>query len=279
MEGPEGDLDKAVRLAGLRAMLRRLEQGSVAADRPPLVFGLPSIDDALGGGLSLGCLHEIVAAVEGDDAATGFCAALLGRLAADSKPILWIGHELYAPGLLAFGLDPGRLITVDPSRPADRLTAMEEGMRCSALAAVLCESDLLDLTAGRRLQLAAEAHGVTGLLLCRQPPPSAGQGTGRASAAVTRWRIAAAPSAARRVGSAQGSSGGSVGGPPLLGRPRWRVELLRCRGGRTGEWLVEWRDETGDFALAAALCDGSAAPARNDILQWDIARQAADGTG
>ena len=49
------------------------------------------------------------------------------------------------------------------------------------------------------------------------------------SAAATRWRIASAPSE---------PAAGELG----LGAPRWRVTLERCRGGRTGAWILEaWR--------------------------------------
>jgi protein ImuA len=44
---------------------------------------------------------------------------------------------------------------------------MEEGLRHSALAAVVGEVIRLPLTASRRLQLAAEQSGVTALVICR----------------------------------------------------------------------------------------------------------------
>src|SRR5215831_8708998 len=150
VQGP----DKAVRLQELRARLQVLERGG--GIRPPLALGLPALDAALGGGLPLGCLHE-VAGAPGDGAALGFCAALLGRLVA-AGPVLWCQPQLdlYAPGLAACGLDPARLVVVMAARQADRLWALEEGLRCRALAAVLGELDNLDPTAARRLQLAAE---------------------------------------------------------------------------------------------------------------------------
>ena len=104
--------------------------------------------------------------------------------------------------------------------------------------------DRLDLTAGRRLQLAAEAGGTTGLVLRRGNIPQTGEGG--ASAATTRWRIASAPGPAGPVPRSQGPA-------------CWRVGLLRCRGGRPGDWMVEWHDATGDLALAAALRDRPAA--------------------
>jgi protein ImuA len=75
---------------------------------------------------------------------------------------------------------------------------------------------------------------------------------------VTRWRVAAAPS--RETGE------------PGVGTPRWRVELLRCRGGAPGAWMVseglidsesrEDHDATDHVALAAGLVDRPAAARR-----------------
>ncbi|HTO83753.1 MAG TPA: hypothetical protein VMQ73_16040, partial [Methylomirabilota bacterium] len=153
----------------------------------PLALGLPPLDAALGGGLPLGCLHE-VAGAPGAGAAFGFCAVLLGRLAA-AGPVLWCQPQLdlYAPGLAACGLDPARLLVVTAPRPADRLWALEEGLRCRSLAAVLGELDGLDPTAARRLQLAAETSGVTGFVLHPEGGPPA------QSVAATRWRVMSAP--------------------------------------------------------------------------------------
>src|SRR5919108_1498133 len=177
--------DKSARLKELRAQLQTLDRnGCVAA---PLAFGLPALDRHLGGGLPRGCLHEVAGGVD-DGAALGFCTALAGRLAAD-RPVLWCqpDFDLYAPGLAAFGLDPARLIVVAARRPADRLWALEEGLRCPALAAAVIELDALDMTAARGLQLAAESSGVTGFVL--HPD---GLRSPAASVAVTRWTVISA---------------------------------------------------------------------------------------
>ena len=48
----------------------------------------------------------------------------------------------------------------------------------------------------------------------------------------------------------------------LIGRPRWRVELLRVRGGVPAQrWEVEVADATGHVRLSAELADRPAAPA------------------
>lgn len=234
-------------------------------------FGAPEIDDHLPWrGLQTGALHEVIAVDSG--AATGFCAALIGRLAAPMKkaacpprPILWcegrhaLDHGgLYGPGLARFGIDPGRLILVRARRDADILWAMEEGLRCGGPVAVVGEARAVSMTAGRRLQLAAAASGVAAFLI--RPRAQAAS----PSAAMTRWRVEADGVEADGVGGVEADGMEADGAnradredmrEPGLGPPRWRVELFRCRGGAARAWTMEWHDETGRFAVADAVRD------------------------
>ena len=246
---------RPVRLSALRRRIRALETPSLegedgAARR--LRFGVPAIDNGLPwGGLALGGVHEIIEAQDsaGGGGALGFCAALLARLTAAGGPVLWCQRgsiagrgELYAPGLAGFGLDPSRLILVRTRNDDDLLWAMQEGLRCARLAAVVGEPRKLGLSKARRLQLAAESRGVPGFLL---RPPGARREPGTA---LTRWRLAALP-------------GESPSSPSLAERPRWRAELLRARGGSPNVWFMEWCHETHNFSLAAPLCDRPVEPA------------------
>jgi protein ImuA len=211
-------------IARLRARIWALEEGST----PPPVLSIGAPDAALPwGGLPLARLHQIVA---GDESALGFAAALLG-LVACARPVLWCGRRgaagPFLPGLAAFGLAPERVLLAEARNTTETLWVMEEGLRCAALGAVLGESAGIGLAAARRLQLAAEAGGVTGLVVT---PARAAEG-----GATTRWRVAAAPS-----GPASWSMGDG------LGPPAWRVELERCRGGLPRSWVLAWRD--GCFA-------------------------------
>jgi protein ImuA len=259
-----------VSVEALRTRIAALEggwQGAVAsgARSRAAAFGLAPLDGALPwGGLPIGCLHEIAASGAADGAALGFAAIALARLVAAEgprpRPVFWCaaGDGLYGPGLAGYGLDPRRLILVRGRCQGDLLWAMEEALRSGAVAAVLGEIYDLDLTAGRRLQLAAETGGATALLL-RLPSkaggarPLAGTGAGGGtagpspSAAVTAWRIAAAPSAPASF---------AIG----LGAERWQVSLARCRGGVPREWLLEWNDEAHRLVVAAELRDGPARP-------------------
>jgi protein ImuA len=206
-------------VAVLRDRIRRIEGVGQAAGHPVLPLGMAAVDRVLPeGGLPLAGVHE----VRGDGAATGFCAALLARLqAGDGRPVLWLqrGSDLYMPGLTRFGLKAGSVLTVSGiSRDADMLWAIEEALHCGALSAVVGEIRAADFTASRRLQLAAEAGGVTCLLLgdTRQ---------GGAATALSRWQVSAMPSLPDGAG---------------VGWPCWRVALTRCRNGRPAAWTVVW---------------------------------------
>ena len=244
------------RLAALRERIRHIEQ---PASHGVLPFGVDAIDRALpGGGLALGAVHEILG-IDGDEedgaAACGFIAGLLAHLR--RGPVLWClkRPDLYGPGLLAHGLDPARLVIVTAPRDEDILWAIEEGLRAPGLVAVIGEIGRLPLVAGRRLQLAAERSGITAFLLRRwRNSEEAARERERPSAAVTRWRIAALP--AREVDDLRLRQ--------LIGQPRWRVELLRCRGGVPAQWVVESgdvevADATGHVRLSPELADRPAA--------------------
>ncbi len=229
-------------ISALRERIRQLERGDAAgsAEQTPLSLGAAQLDAALPwGGLPRAALHEIV----GDDGAgPGFAAHLAARLAADGRPILWCRRrrDLYGPGLAALGLAPERMVLVRARTEGEILWAMEEGLRSGCLAAVLGEVERIAPIAARRLQLAAEAEGVSALLLRNGRDESA------SCPAVTRWR----------VGSV--ASGVALDGSP---RPRWRLDLLRCRNGMPRSWVVERNDDTkSHLVVVADLCDRPAAP-------------------
>jgi protein ImuA len=224
-----------------------LQRGGFAsnAHRDVLPFGLAEVDRRLPqGGLALGALHEIAeagAACEYASIAVLFAAGIAARL---DGPVLWCvrGRDLFAPALARAGLPTERVMYCETWKDGEVLPAMEEGLRCAGLAAVVGEVSRLSLTASRRLQLAAEHGGVTALVVRRLRNAAE---AGESVAAMTRWRLAPVPCA---------------GGFHELGRARWRLNLVRCRGGEPHSWLVEACDAQGRLALPAALADRPAAP-------------------
>jgi protein ImuA len=255
-------MPSTVPLAVLRSRIRRIERPSAAAFGV-LPFGVAPLDRALpGGGLQLGAVHEIIGA-GGDEedgaVSAGFAAGILARIG--SGAVLWClkRPDLYGPGLAAHGLDPARLVLVSTPRDDRILWALEEGLRAgrgAGLAAVVGEVGRLPMVASRRLQLGAERAGITALLLRRwRTGDEAAVERDRPSAAMTRWRVASLPAAA-------------IAEEPGIGRPRWRVELLRCRGGRPAACEVEVADATGSICLPAELADRPAAPPRVNPLPF-----------
>ncbi|TBN37717.1 damage-inducible protein [Paracoccus subflavus] len=233
-------------IAALRQQIARME-GDGGPIRSMLPFRLPELDRRLpGGGLALGCLHEVAGggngAVDGA-AASSFVAGIAARL---PGPVLWCVTEadLFAPGLEQAGLGPDRVIHVEAGDDVSVLACMEEGLRHGGLGAVVAEVARLSMTASRRLHLAAKGSGTTGIALRRwrrqQDPCDFGQPT----AAMTRWRVSVLPSAPLPV--------------PGVGRARWLVELIRARAGESFDLELEACDGTGHLGLPATLASGSA---------------------
>jgi protein ImuA len=208
-----------------------------------LPFGVEAIDQRLaGGGLRLDALHEVAGegAGWGDDAAAALFIA--GVVARTQGPVLWVvrARDLFAPGLYQAGLDPARVIYAEARDDLELLAVMEDGLRHGGLGAVIGEARRVAMASTRRLQLASEGKGTIALLLKGQARGGADP-LGVPSAAVTRWRVSSAPSL--RV-PWEG-----------LGRPCWRLQCVRQRGGDAFELTVEAPDETGRLALPARLVD------------------------
>jgi len=230
----------------LRETLRAIT-GDGLKRRPVLPFGIAAVDGRLAtNGLRLDALHEIAPSSAGlgdDAAATLFTAGLAARA---WGPVLWVvrRRDLFAPGLYQAGLAPERLLYAEANDDPELLALMEEGLRHRGLGAVIGEVKRASMANTRRLQLAAEG-GRTIALLMKRHAREGGDPLAVPSAAVTRWRIAAAPSTPLPVAG--------------IGRPRWRVELARQRGGESHHWTLEACDETGRLALPARLADRPAA--------------------
>ena len=182
-------------------------------------------------------LSELFAATPRDSGWAGFLLPQLDR----SKPVLWVQERMailesgriYPPGL--GGTD---IIHVEARDTRAALWAMEEGVRCSALSAVIGElygdPAALDFTATRRVAVASERSNVPCWLVRLG-------GTANLSGARMRWRIGSAPSLANPL---------DMRAPGL---PAWDAELFRARGHQPGRWTVA--HETDRFHLVAGTGD------------------------
>ena len=227
----------------LRHDVARLEG---CLDSPRLSLGVASLDSALAGGLALGRVHMLCGRPGHDGALTGFAAALVRRLAVRCDgPVVWCpaaamggSGMLYAAGLAALGIDPGRLLIVDAPGPTRRLAALEDILRTEGLAAVVVEYDGLSQSSdywmrlARRAQLAAEASGTTGLLLGW---PVA------ASGFESQWHIS--------PGRQQQAVARSPAAP---WHPVWDIHITHARGGRPCHTGVLW-DSFADRFQACTL--------------------------
>ena len=227
-------------LSDLRKAVRTLE-GDTRQQAGVLPFGVEALDTRLEGeGLQVSALHEVASAEDNwrdDSAALLFVSSIAARRAGS---VLWVldRRDLFAPGLYQAGLDPQRIIYAEAPDEGELLAVMEEGLRHGGLAAVVGEAKRVSTAATRRLQLAAR-DGATPALMLKRPARKGDNPFATPSAAVTRWRVAQAPS--RRVPWAG------------LGRACWQLHCVRQRGGNPFEITVEAADETGCIALPAQL--------------------------
>ena len=254
-------------LATLRGNIERIETHGDAYAPRRVVLGHVDADATLQGGLALGAVHEVFTeAGRQSAAATGFVAGLAGRAAA-RRPLVWVRQDfteiesgaLSMSGLAELGLDPRVLVTV---RAADVDTALKtaaDALACDALGVVVLEvwgeARQLDLVTSRKLTLAAQASGVTGLVLRVAAEPSP-------STAETRWIVRAAHSPP----SAPFSSWGA---------PVFDAQLVRNRHGPVGRWIMEWKCDERLFEKPAAYPQPvAAAPAHRPYQTPARARRA-----
>ena len=229
-------------LASLRGSIERIETHGDAYSPRKVALGHADADATLQGGLALGVMHEVFAEAGRQGAvATGFVAGLAGRLAV-RRPLVWVRQDfteiesgaLSMSGLAELGLDPRLLVTVRATDVDSALRTAADALACDALGVVVLEvwgeTRQLDLVASRKLTLAAQASGVTGLLLrmAAEPQPSTAE---------TRWIVRAAHS------------------PPwnsAWGAPVFDAQLVRNRHGPVGRWIMEWKCDECLFAKPAA---------------------------
>lgn len=213
------------RVAQLRSEILRMQGFKPASDNS-IQLGLPSVDSCFPNHtFPLGAIHEfLVSRPEDISASVGFISGLLSKLMGSKGTALWIStqRKVFPTALATFGLHPERFVFVDLQQEKDALWAIDEALKCDALTAVVGELHDLSFNESRKLQLAVEASKVTGFILRKARKNIS------TTASVTRWKITSLPS-------------DPVDGLPGVGFPKWKVELLRVRNGKTGTWELSWR--------------------------------------
>ncbi len=155
-------------------------------------------------------------------------AFALFQAARHPGPLVWILPS-HAPELpMLRGLPRGvgeRLHLFRPMGETDLLWCIEEALRAVPVSLVIAEPEKpLSLTAGRRLQLAAEAGRTTGLMLIRQEAGS--------NATETRWAC-----------------------EPLASQPadstlhQWA--LNKNKKGTLGSWVLNWNGTSAAFHMVS----------------------------
>jgi protein ImuA len=222
----------------LRDLAQRIEQIEARPQkRSALTLDQAGLGEVLPA-LPAGSLVELLSGVPGAGAWT--LSLLLAAHACERRALVVadLRRSFYLPAAAKLGVDLGRTIILRPRSWPDACAAIEQSLRCPAVGAVLGRCQALQTVDLRRLQLAAEAGGGLGLLLL--------------------------PSQFRRVPSFAALrllvSPVSTGEPRLR---RFRVEVLRCRGGKEGQSVIlEIDNETGHVCLPAALANSTGAARR-----------------
>ena len=219
-------------LATLRGRIERIEVPGDAQALRRVALGHAGADAMLRGGLAVAAMHEVFAEGHQSGAATGFIAGLAGRVTA-RRPLVWVRQDfaeiesgaLSMHGLCELGLDPRLVVTVRAADVNSALRSAADALACDALGCVVLEvfgeARQLDLVASRKLTLAAQASGVTALLLRLAATP-------QPSTAETRWIVRAAHSPPGSMFSAWGA-------------PVFDAQLVRNRHGPVGRWIMEWK--------------------------------------
>lgn len=201
-----------------------------------------------------------------DGAGTGLVLAQIDAvLAAGSGgagPILWVQDALAAReggvpcqrGIREFGLKMP-ILRIAARSAAEALWAMEEGLECTALSAVVGEvwgnPKALDFTATKRLALRSCRSGVPVWLM--RP-----DGVADLSVAPDRWRVGPVPSS------------DNLWDARAPGQARWSADLFRTRRGAPARWVARHDPAAHRVDMVAALSDLAVGKGAGDAARGTI---------
>jgi protein ImuA len=196
----------------LRGQIARMEGARRPACDARVSSGCSQLDAFLPDkGFRRGTLIEWLTVGEGSGAESlAFLAAREACREGGTLVVFDQAKQFYPPAAVRLGIDLAGMIVVQASSQADNLWALDQALRCPAVAAAVAWLEKLDGRTFRRLQLAVEQGGGLGLLVrperARREP----------SWAETRLAVeplpTAAPNAPRRL----------------------KVQVLRTRSGPSG---------------------------------------------
>lgn len=160
----------------------------------------------------------------------GAASLALSMAGIGKGPVMWISEqrlmERLHPGGVARFCDPARILFSFGKTRSDTLWIAEEALRSGAIPLVITAlMGDIDLTSGRRLQLAAEAGRATGVFLLPQDMGS--------NAAETRWYCTPVCDSANQDST-------------LF---EWRC--IKNKSGTNGSWLVNWNGATHHIDLVS----------------------------
>lgn len=155
------------------------------------------------------------------------------RASSGDTPIVWIvcprsTTSLCPPGFARF-FNPMRLIVMQPPKPKEVLWCMEETLRSGPAFVVADLETPTNLTQSRRLQLAAQSGGSTGLCLIPEGPVN--------NAAETRWRSSPLPCASDST--------------------LYHWELIKNKKGILNSCIICWDDESRSVRMVSASGGGT----------------------
>ena len=155
------------RLQRLRRMLEGYQRRRRRGGQPSVSTGVARLDEALPlGGLPTGAITEILSPFEGAGATElAFRAARAAAGATRTVVVVDTRGDFYPPAAWRLGIAQDRLLVIRTQKIDQALWAIDQTLRCSAVAAVVAPIPRMDRASSRRLQLAAESTGAVGLLL------------------------------------------------------------------------------------------------------------------
>jgi protein ImuA len=135
--------------------LARIPDKVVATGHAALDRQLP------GGGWPLGSMVEVLQPQPGQHAWQLILPALAQAVRDEHGPVVLVAppFDPFGPSLHAQGLPPDRLLKIQADKPAARLWAAEQALRCAEVSAVVAWLPKANATELRRLHMAAQQQG------------------------------------------------------------------------------------------------------------------------